>query len=183
MLASSRPVAPREDVWLPALLDGVPVGLLPVLEPDGLEPESPESRLLPALPGLLDCELLPFEDWLLPAVIPVPAEVLLVPVLRLLEELLPAPARLLPLREELVEPVERVPALALGDLFEVSSAELLLLSWSESDCPHFMIDCEPLLFRRDQRNAPAAATAVTAAAAATGRDFALSMTVDIPPER
>lgn len=134
--------------------------------------------MLPALPEPAVGELPDEEEELLPVVRPAPADVLLVPVLGLSVLPLDPPERL-----PIDEPVERVPALALGDWLEVSSDELPLLSWSELDCPHFMADWEPPLFRRDHRKAPAAATAVTAAAAATGRDLALSMTADTPPER
>ena len=93
------------------------------------------------------------------------------------------------------EPVDPVPALALGEAPAVSSGEREpavgcreLESEFESDWPHFINDCELslsllLLFRRDQRNAPAAATAVAAAAAATGRDLAMSIISLMRPER
>jgi hypothetical protein len=158
-----------DEVWLPASLDRLPVEPAPE---EALDPEPSELPEEPVAP-----ELLP------PVVSPAPADVLLVPVLRLLPLLLEPDIPLLLL---LVEPVAPVPALALGEVPAVSSIESRsvppwrwLLLRSDEFWPHFISDEPPLLdwlelFRRDQRKAPAAATAVAAAAAATGRDLALS---------
>ncbi len=111
MLTSSRPVAPFDEVWLPASLDKLP------LDPAPDEPLDPAPRELDEEP--VAPELLP------PVVRPAPAAVLLVPELGLL--LLPEPGvALLPLAE-LVEPVAPVPALALGEAPAVSRIESWLV--------------------------------------------------------